>query len=86
MIKFLVDLLLATIGAAILAGNLRHNRNETLTEQVLMASAYQSRDGHSQLSQKASEGPIYLARALVWAVGHELKPNSRRRHLVAVAK
>ena len=72
--------------AAILAGNLRHNRNETLTEQVLMASAYQSRDGHSQLSQKASEGPIYLARALVWAVGHELKPNSRRRHLVAVGK
>ena len=69
--------------AAIQAGEIAHDGNPTLTEQVLMASAYTSRDGHAQLSQRASEGPIYLARALVWACGHELRPNNRRKHLVA---
>lgn len=71
--------------AAIQAGEIIHDDNPTLTEQVLMATAYTSRDGHAQLSQRASEGPIYLARALVWAVGYELRPNQRRKHLVAVA-
>ena len=71
--------------AAIQAGEIIHDANPTLTEQVLMATAYTSRDGHAQLSQRASEGPIYLARALVWAVGYELRPNQRRKHLVAVA-
>ena len=71
--------------AAIQAGEIAHDGNPTLTEQTLMATAYTSRDGHAQLSQRASEGPIYLARAMVWAVGHELRPNARRRHLVATA-
>ena len=71
--------------AAIQAGEIAHDGNPTLTEQTLMATAYTSRDGHAQLSQRASEGPIYLARAMVWAVGHELRPNARRRHLVATS-
>jgi len=71
--------------AAIQAGEVFHDGNQTLNEQILMATAYTSRDGHAQLSQRASEGPIYLARALVWAVGFELRPNPRRRHLVASA-
>lgn len=69
--------------AAIQSGEVSHDGNATLTEQILMATAYTSRDGHAQLSQRASEGPIYLARALVWAVGYELRPNNRRKHLVA---
>ena len=72
--------------AAIIAGDIRHDDNQALTEQVLMASAFQSRDGHSQLSQRASEGPIYLARAMVWAAGHQLAPTGRRRHLVASSR
>jgi len=59
-----------------------HDGNQTLAEQVLMAAVWRSGDGHAQLSQRASEGPIFLARAMVFAVGYELKPANRKRHLV----
>ena len=71
--------------AAIESGDLIHDGNPALWEQVLMASVYRSGDGHSMLSQKASEGAIFLARALVWAVGRELAPSTRSRHLVVAA-
>jgi len=44
--------------------------------------AYSVADRGSTLSSRASTGPIYLARALVWAVGHELRPNLAPRPLV----
>lgn len=70
---------------AIEEGAICHDGNQTLAEQVLMAAVWKSGEGHAQLSQRASEGPIYLARAMVWAVGYELRPANRKRHLVAVA-
>lgn len=62
-----------------------HDGDQVLAEHMLMAAVWQTGDGHAQLSQRASEGPIYLARALVWAAGHELRPSTRRRHLVLSA-
>jgi hypothetical protein len=34
------------------------------------------------LSAKRSPGPIYLARAAVWAIGFELRPDRRRAPMV----
>jgi hypothetical protein len=67
---------------AIRAGGLAHAGQAVLTEQVLSAVAYTVTDRGSTLSSRASSGPIYLARALVWAVGHELRPNLAPRPLI----
>ena len=67
---------------AIRAGGVAHAGQAVLTEQVLSAVAYSVTDRGSTLSSRASTGPIYLARALVWAVGHELRPNLAPRPLV----
>lgn len=67
---------------AIRAAGVAHAGQAVLTEQVLAAVAYTVADRGSTLSSRASSGPIYLARALVWAVGHELRPNTAPRALV----
>jgi hypothetical protein len=71
----------ATVGA-IRAGGVIHAGQAALTEQVLSAVAYSVPDRGSTLSSRASSGPIYLARALVWAVGHELRPSLAHRPLI----
>jgi hypothetical protein len=67
---------------AIRAGGLAHAGQAILTEQVLSAVAYSVSDRGSTLSSRASSGPIYLARAMVWAVGHELRPNLAPRPMI----
>jgi hypothetical protein len=71
----------ATVNA-IRAGGVIHAGQSVLTEQVLAAVAYTVTDRGSTLSSRASSGPIYLARSLVWAVGHELRPNLAPRPLI----
>jgi len=67
---------------AIRSGALRHAGQSVLTDQVLDAVAYTVPDRGSTLSSKASAGPIYLARAMVWAVGWELRPDQGHRAIV----
>ena len=68
--------------SAIADGRLEHDGDETLTEHVLTAVPLTMPDVGTTLSAKRSPGPIYAARAMVWAVGHELRPDRRRRPIV----
>jgi hypothetical protein len=68
--------------AAIRSGAVAHAAQTVLTEQVLSAVPYTIADRGSMLSSRASSGPIYLARALVWAVGYELRPIQAPRPVV----
>jgi hypothetical protein len=71
---------------AIEAGLVSHDGDLALREQVLTAGTWRTgMEGYMMLSQNASQGPIFLARAMVWAVGHQLHPSSTRRPLVAAA-
>jgi len=72
--------------AAATEGRLLHTGERELTEQVLSAATVSVPDRGTALATKASAVPIILARAMVWSVGHELRPDARRRALVAVAR
>ena len=67
---------------AIRGGSLVHAGQAVLTEQVLDAVAYHVADRGAMLSSKASSGPIYLARAMVWAAGYELRPEQGHRPMI----
>jgi hypothetical protein len=70
-----------TLGAVI-DGRLRHDGDPELTRQMLTATPVTVPDVGTSLSARRSPGPIYLARAAVWAVGAELRPERRPRALV----
>ena len=70
-----------TLGA-IADGRLRHDAGEALTRQILTATPVTVPDVGTTLSAKRSPGPIYLARAAVWAIGFELRPERRRRAMI----
>jgi hypothetical protein len=68
--------------AAIVDGRLRHDQDQELTRQMLTATPVTIPDVGTTLSARRSPGPIYLARAAVWAVGHELRPDRRRPPMI----
>jgi hypothetical protein len=72
----------AATRSAIRSGALAHAGQAVLTEQVLAAVAYTVAERGATLSSRASSGPIYLARALVWACGAELRPSQSHRPMV----
>ena len=63
----------ATVAAA-LEGRLLHAGEPDLTTHVLRAATVSTPDRGTALYSKGSPGPIFLARALVWAVAAELRP------------
>jgi hypothetical protein len=65
--------------AAIVDGRLAHDGDEELTRQILSATPVTIPDSGTTLSARRSPGPIFLARAAVWAVGAELRPERRPR-------
>lgn len=67
---------------AVRGGSLIHAGQSVLSEQVLDAVPYHVADRGAMLSSKASSGPIYLARAMVWAAGYELRPEQRHRPMI----
>jgi len=73
-----------TVGAA-LEGRLLHAGDAELREHVLRSATARVPDRGTILSSKHSPGPIFLARAMVWAVAHELRPDARAKPLVAGA-
>ena len=62
-----------------LDGRLRHDGDDELTRQMLTATPVTIPDVGTTLSARRSPGPIYLARAAVWAIGAELRPEQRPR-------
>lgn len=71
-----------TIAAAI-EGRILHDGDDELRRQVIGAGTARMPDRGTTLSSKHSTGPIFLARALVWAVAHELRPDRGRKPMVA---
>jgi hypothetical protein len=70
---------------AILDGRLEHDGDGLLTEHVLSAVPATIPDVGTQLSARSSPAPIFLARAMVWAVSQELRPDAARRPLIVAA-
>ena len=70
-----------TLGA-IVDGRLTHDADDELTRQMLTATPVTIPDVGTTLSTRRSPGPIYLARAAVWAIGAELRPERRPRIMV----
>ena len=68
--------------AAIVDGRLAHDGGEELTRQMLTATPVTIPDVGTTLSTRRSPGPIYLARAAVWAIGAELRPEQRPRSMI----
>jgi hypothetical protein len=68
--------------SAIVDGRLTHDADAELTRQILSATPVTIPDQGTTLSAKRSPGPIYLARAAVWAIGYELRPDRRRKALI----
>jgi phage terminase large subunit-like protein len=68
--------------SAIADGRLVHDGDAQLTEHVLTAVPVTIPDQGTTLNSKRSPGPIYAARAMVWAVGHELRTDRKPRALV----
>ena len=71
--------------AAVVDGRLRHDGDPELTRQMLTATPVTIPDVGTTLSARRSPGPIFLARAAVWAVGYELRPDLRRKPLIVAA-
>jgi len=65
--------------AAICEGRLKHDGDDELTRQMLTATPVTIPDMGTTLSAKRSPGPIYLARAAVWAIGSELRPEQKQK-------
>jgi hypothetical protein len=72
--------------SAIADARLEHDGDERLTEHVLSAVPRTIPDQGTTLSSNLSPVPIHAARALVWAVGHELRPESRPRPMIVVSR
>jgi len=68
--------------AAVCDGRLAHDDGDELTRQVLTATPVTIPDSGTALNTRRSPGPIFLARAMVWAVGHELRPDRRTKPLI----
>jgi len=68
--------------AALTEGRVLHRPDPELTRQMLSGVTVSVPDRGTALSSKASTGPIFLPRALVWAVGQELRPELRPRPAV----
>ena len=68
--------------SAVIDGRLLHDGDEQLTAQILTATPVTIPDQGTTLSARASPGPIYLARAAVWAVGAELRPDRNGKPLI----
>jgi hypothetical protein len=68
--------------AAALEGRILHDGDAELRKHVLSAGTVRIPDRGTALSSKHSAGPIFLARAMVWAVAHELRPDAGRRAMV----
>ena len=68
--------------AAICDGRFHHDGGDELTRQVLTATPVTIPDAGTALNTRRSPGPIFLARAMVWAVGSELRPDRRTRPLI----
>jgi hypothetical protein len=71
--------------AAVVDGRLRHDGDPELTRQMLTATPVTIPDVGTTLSARRSPGPIFLARAAVWAIGAELRPDRRRKPLIVHA-
>jgi len=71
--------------AAATEGRVLHEAESDLTAQVLSAATVSVPDRGTVLSSRASSAPIYLARAMVWAIGHELRPEARQRSTIVSA-
>jgi hypothetical protein len=71
--------------AAVVDGRLRHDADDELTRQILTATPVTVPDVGTTLSARRSPGPIFLARAAVWAVGAELRPDRRSRPMIVSA-
>jgi hypothetical protein len=72
--------------AALVDGRLAHDGGEDLTAHVLTATPVTIPDMGTQLSTKHSPAAIHLARAMVWAVGHELRTERRPRAMVVSSR
>jgi hypothetical protein len=72
--------------AAATEGRILHEADAELATQVLSAATVSVPDRGTALSSRDSSGPIFLARAMVWAVGHELRPEARRRPSVIIRR
>ena len=68
--------------AAVVDGRLTHDGDDELTRQILTATPVTVPDVGTTLSARRSPGPIFLARACVWAVGAELRPVRGPRPLI----
>jgi hypothetical protein len=68
--------------AAANEGRILHDGGAELRAHVLSAGTVRTPDRGTVLSSKHSTGPIFLARAMVWAVANELRPNRNRKPLV----
>jgi hypothetical protein len=68
--------------AAAVDGRLRHDGDEELSRQMLTATPATIPDVGTTLSARRSPGPIFLARAAVWAIGAELRPDRRPKPLL----
>jgi hypothetical protein len=68
--------------AALVDGRLAHDGGDDLTAHVLTATPVTIPDMGTQLSSKHSPAAIHLARAMVWAVGYELRTERRPRAMV----
>ena len=62
--------------AAIVDDRLPHDGDDELTRQMLTATPVTIPDVGTTLSARRSPGPIFLARAAVWAIGYELRPGA----------
>jgi len=71
--------------SAIIDGRLRHDGDDELTRQMLTATPVTVPDVGTTLSAKRSPGPIFLARAAVWAIGAELRPEQRPKPRIVTA-
>jgi hypothetical protein len=76
----------AATRGAIMDGTLHHDGSAPLTEQVITANTFTNPDGRVMLSTRASEGPIYAARAMVWACSDVLRVDRPGRPLIASAR
>jgi len=73
----------ARVREAITTGAVVHNGNAALTEQMLVAATHTPREGTPHLSQNKSDGPIYLARALMVGVLWAMTKQKPRAMVVA---
>lgn len=70
---------------AILDARLHHADEPALTEAVLCSNTAVDPEGRRVISQRASEHPIFLCRAMIWATGEALKPLQAHKPMMVSA-